>query len=231
MGTAMTKFSIALALASAFAVAPFPQARAADPAPTSAWSEGGLVKMNTKGLDVVYAKPGASLAEYHQVLLHPISVSFSRNWEQRVTSGTSMRISAADSQRIKDKLSALLREEVAKQLNEGGYKMATSAGDDVLDVTMAIVNLYVTAPDVKTAGVKSTYAVSAGEMSLVVELRDSVTGDVIARAFDRALARESFRPMRITSVDNAAEARAAAKGWAEALRKALDRSKGIGAPQ
>jgi hypothetical protein len=37
--------------------------------------------------------------------------------------------------------------------------------------------------------------------------------------------------MRISSVDNAAEARAAAKGWAEALRKALDRSKGIGTKQ
>jgi hypothetical protein len=226
----MNKFSIALFVASAFVFAPLQPAGAADPpGPASAWSEGGLVKINTKGLDVVYAKPGASLAEYHQVLLRPIEVSFAKNWEQSVTSGTRMRIGAADTQRIKDKLAALLREEVAKQLNEGGYKMTIAAGDDVLDVTMAIVNLYVTAPDVKTAGHKETYAVSAGELSLVVELRDSVTGDIIARAFDRTLATETYRAMRISSVDNAAEARAATKGWAEALRKALDRARGIGA--
>jgi hypothetical protein len=228
----MNRVSIALLAASAFVVASFPQARAEDlPGPASAWGEGGLVKMNTKGLDVVYAKPGATLAEYHQVLLRPISVSFAKNWEQSVTSGSRIRITTADSQRIKDKLSALLREEVEKQLHDGGYKMATAAGDDVLDVTMAIVNLYVTAPDVNQQNLRNSYGVSAGEMSLVVELRDSATGDIIARAFDRNLASESYRPMRISSVDNAAEARAAAKGWAEALRKALDRSKGIGAPK
>jgi hypothetical protein len=142
-----------------------------------------------------------------------------------------MRITAADMQRIRDKLSALLREEVEKQLSDGGYKMAMAAGDDVLDVNMAIVNLYATAPDVNQQNLRTSYSVSAGELSLVVELRDSATGDIIARAFDRALASESYRPMRISSVDNAAEARAAAKGWAEALRKALDRSKGIGTKQ
>lgn len=228
----MNRFSIALLAASAIVFATFPQAQAADlPGPASAWSDGGLVKMNTKGLDVVYAKPGATLAEYRQVLLRPVSVSFAKNWEQSVTSGSRIRITTEDSQRIKDKLSALLREEIEKQLHDGGYKMATAAGDEVLDVTMAIVNLYVTAPDVNQQNLRNSYGVSAGEMSLVVELRDSATGDIIARAFDRNLASESYRPMRISSVDNAAEARAAAKGWAEALRKALDRSKGIGAKQ
>jgi hypothetical protein len=228
----MNRFSIALLAASAIVFVTFPQAQAADlPGPASAWSDGGLVKMNTKGLDVVYAKPGATLAEYHQVLLRPVSVSFAKNWEQSVTSGSRIRITTEDSQRIKDKLSALLREEIEKQLHDGGYKMATAAGDDVLDVTMAIVNLYVTAPDVNQQNLRNSYGVSAGEMSLVVELRDSATGDIIARAFDRNLASESYRPMRISSVDNAAEARAAAKGWAEALRKALDRSKGIGTKQ
>jgi hypothetical protein len=228
----MNRFSIALLAASAIVFVTFPQAQAADlPGPASAWSDGGLVKMNTKGLDVVYAKPGATLAEYHQVLLRPVSVSFAKNWEQSVTSGSRIRITTEDSQRIKDKLSALLREEIEKQLHDGGYKMATAAGDDVLDVTMAIVNLYVTAPDVNQQNLRNSYGVSAGEMSLVVELRDSATGDIIARAFDRNLASESYRPMRISSVDNAAEARAAAKGWAEALRKALDRSKGIGSKQ
>jgi len=228
----MNRLSIALFAVSAFVFASFAPALAEDlPGPASAWSEGGLVKLTTKGLDVVYAKPGATLAEYHQVLLRPISVSFAKNWEHSVTSGSRIRITTADSQRIKDKLSALLREEVEKQLHDGGYKMATAAGDDVLDVTMAIVNLYVTAPDVNQQNLRNSYGVSAGEMSLVVELRDSATGDIIARAFDRNLASESYRPMRISSVDNAAEARAAAKGWAEALRKALDRSKGIGAKQ
>jgi len=84
------------------------------------------------------------------------------------------------------------------------------------------------APDIQSAGRVTTFAVSAGEMTLVAALRDSVSGDVVMRIFDRAQARESFRPQRITSVDNAAEARDAASGWAKALRKELDLARTVG---
>jgi hypothetical protein len=113
-------------------------------------------------------------------------------------------------------------------LTAGGYSLATEPGDDVLQVNLSIIDLWVNAPDIATAGNVKTYALSAGEMTLVAELRDSATGDVVARAFDRALARENFRPMRITSVENTAEATAAARGWAKALRQELDSAKQIG---
>jgi hypothetical protein len=69
----------------------------------------------------------------------------------------------------------------------------------------------------------STYAVSAGEMSLVADLRDSASGDVLVRVFDHASANESTWPHQITDVENVAEARAAA--WARALRSELDLAK------
>jgi len=65
-------------------------------------------------------------------------------------------------------------------------------------------------------------------MTLVAALRDSVSGDIAMRIYDRAQARESFRPQRITSVDNISEARDAAKGWARALRTALDLARTVG---
>ena len=133
-----------------------------------------------------------------------------------------------DSQRIKDGLAALVREEVVRQLSEGGYTLVDTPGEDVLDVEMSIVDLNVAAPDIQTAGRVETFAVSAGEMTLVAALRDSVSGDVAMRIFDRAQAREYFRPQRITSVDNISEARDAAKGWAKALRKALDLARTVG---
>jgi len=199
------------------------------PGDTSAWSEGGLQKTTIKGLDVVYARPGASLAEYHKVLLSPIEVSFNRDWERREVPGSRRRISASDSQAIKDRLSKLVREELTKELAAGGYQVVDSAGDDVLEVHMAIVNLYVTAPKVTGSGNVDTFAVTAGQMSLVAELRDSVTGDVIARLFDHAAAREWPWARRVTSVDNAAEASAITREWAKILREQLDLAKGIGA--
>jgi hypothetical protein len=230
----MKRFAIAWLLAvgvgcTALAQAPANEVPKNRRAAATVWSEEGLGKIAVKGLDVVYAKPGATLAGYTEVMLRPISVAFRRDWEKQSAPGSRTPIKASDSQRIKDGLSALVREEVVKQLNDGGYKLVDAPGNDVLDVEMSIIDLDVAAPDIKSAGRVETFAVSAGEMTLVAGLRDSVSGDIVMRIFDRAQARESFRPQRITSVDNLAEARDAARGWAKALRKELDLARTVGA--
>ena len=230
----MNRFAVMLLLALAWVCASIASAQSGDNVPksrseaASVWSEEGLSKVSVKGLDVVYAKPGATLAGYDKFMLRPISVAFQRDWERQSAPGTRTPIKAKDAQRIKDRLSALVREEVVKQLNEGGYKLVETPGPDVLDVAMSIVNLDVNAPDIKTAGRVETYALSAGEMTLVADLRDSASGDIVMRVFDRTQAREYFHPQRITSVDNAAEARTAASAWAKALRKELDLARAAG---
>lgn len=222
----MKKFLIGLLLTAAFACAPF--AAAQDKG--NAWTEGGLEKIPVKGLDVVYARPGATLAAYTKVMLSPISVSFHKDWAKTVKVGTNRQISPSDQQSIRDRLAKLVHEELVKELNGGGYQLVTTPGDDVLGVEMAIVNLYVRAPANLTGqSGKDFYAVTAGEMSLVIELRDSASGDVIARAFDHFKATEYTNPERLTRVDNEAEARSAASQWAKALRAGLDRAKTIGA--
>jgi hypothetical protein len=114
------------------------------------------------------------------------------------------------------------------ELKKGGYTLATTAGPDVLDVKPIIVNLYVTAPDVRTPGRTRTFTASAGEMTLVAELADSETGQVIARVLDRRQARSTGTFTLSTSVTNASEARAAATNWARILRNELDIAKSIG---
>jgi hypothetical protein len=191
----------------------------------SAWSESGLQKMTVKGLDEFFARPGVSFAEYDKVLLKPVSVAFRRGWLMTPLPGSRDRISKADASRIKDRLAALMQQEVAAELGSSGYKLTDSPGDDVLEVNMSIVDLFIAAPDVRNSTHTSTYAVSAGEMSLVAELRDSVSGDVLARVFDHASAQETAWPHQITNVENVAEARTAARAWARALRTELDLAK------
>lgn len=184
------------------------------------WSEDGLQKTEVKGLDLVYKRPDASLAGYTKVLLKPASVSFRRNWERTAADGR--RIRSEDAQRIKDGLATLLHDEMAKELASGGYAVVESTGDDVLEVGVSIVDLYITAPDVPTASMTRTYALSVGEMTMIAELRDSASSDLIARIYDHAAGREFGRMRFITRVDNVAEARSAASAWARALRNQLD---------
>lgn len=187
-----------------------------------AWTQDGLQKREIKGLDVVYVRPSASLAGYQKILLKPVDISFRRDWGRSAPGIAGTRVRAIDAQRIRDKLAKLMREEAAKQLTQGGYALVEASGDDVLEVDAAITDLYLVAPDVQGAEGVRVFAVSAGEMTLVAELRDSASGEVIARTYDHAYARETARPHRITNSENTVEARRVAGEWAKQLRLQLD---------
>jgi len=98
--------------------------------------------------------------------------------------------------------------------------------DDVLRVSAAIANLYITAPEKMSAGRSRTYTTNAGHMTLVAELRDSVTGKLMARAVDSVQARDTGTFMITTSVSNLASARTALSKWARVLREGMDAATG-----
>jgi hypothetical protein len=194
----------------------------------AAWSEDGLQKVDIKGLDVVYARPGSSLAGYTKVLLKPVAVAFRRDWGRPATGTPGGRVRSEDAQRIRERLVAVMAEETRKVLDEGGYAVVDAPGDDVLEVDGSIRDLYITAPDIPSASFTRVYSVSAGEMTLVAELRDSISGETLMRVYDHANARESGFAHRITNIENASEARDIARAWAGKLRQQLDLAKGGG---
>ncbi|HWS77234.1 MAG TPA: DUF3313 family protein [Thermomonas sp.] len=227
----IAKFLLFSALAGAMGVAASqssPEVPTSKRAASSAWSEDGLQKTFIKGLDVVYVRPGSSLAGYDKVMLKPVSVAFRRNWGRPTPGTPGVRVRAEDAQRIREKLTAVLLEETIKQLQEGGYAVVDAAGDDVLEVQASISDLYITAPDVPGAVNTTVFSVSAGEMTLVADLRDSVSGETMVRVYDHGYARESAFAHRITNMENATEARQLVREWAKQLRLQLDLAKNSG---
>ncbi|WP_157995403.1 DUF3313 family protein [Peristeroidobacter soli] len=187
----------------------------------------GLVRADVKGVDAVYKRPGANLAPYNKLLVRPVYVEFSKNWKPEQDSDL-YRMNEPDRDKIRQGLAEMFAEVMVKELQtKGGYQLVNESAADVLEVRPAIVNLYITAPDVsmQTAGRVRTYTADAGEMTLVVELRDSVTGTLLGRAFDRRSG-DNMSWQWTTSVTNSAEARRIITGWADTLRNALDASRG-----
>ena len=43
----------------------------------------GLVRVQSKQVDTVYAKPGASLARYKRVMLDSVELAFKHDWQKR----------------------------------------------------------------------------------------------------------------------------------------------------
>jgi hypothetical protein len=196
---------------------------ASDPRPSvtdAATDADGLRRVKVAGLQEVYARPSADLGTYNKILLEPIEVSFRRDWNP--TPG-GWPISAEEKQQIRDSLARIVREEVTREMSRSGrYQIVEAPGDDVLRIDAEIRDLVINAPDSSRAGVTRTYTLSAGEMTLVAELRDAPTNDLIARVVDRK--RDPEQPwFELTSrVENIAAARRAAADWALILRKQLD---------
>ena len=195
-----------------------------------AMGQGGLQKTSVKGIELAYAKPGATLANYKRVKIDPVDVAFDKSWDPTRT-GSNIKVSSAERQRILDGVAKLVQEEFTRELQgNSGYAVTEETGDDVLNVKIHIVNLYVSAPDTgSSSGRSRTYVVSAGQMTLVAELVDSKSGDVIARVVDRREARSTGRVSLSGSVYNEGEARSMAAAWARILRKALDNAHAIAA--
>jgi len=195
---------------------------------TNAWATGGLQKVTIQGLDLAYVKPGATLKQYTKVAMKPVSVSFAKNWAEDVTAGTMARVQPADMQAIRTKLASMLEMAVYTELKAGGYNLVSAVGEDVLYVEMDIVNLYISAPQLNNGmNLPDTYALTAGQAQLIVQLSDTVTGDTIARVVDNYHGMETGQQMMITAAVNEVEARNACTQWAKRLRMALDKSKGI----
>jgi hypothetical protein len=213
------------ALGLASAVAPL---EAADTKPSGSprgappeWTEDGLQQVKVKGLDLVYVAPGVNLRDFEQVMLGSISVAFNRGWERAPRPGSHFHWSKQDLQRIRERLAGVLSEETTKVLAEGGRPVVSEAGEKVLRIDVAIANLNVTSPLPSESLGARVYGVSAGNMTLVAELSDSVSGEVLARAFDYAEARES-PAHRINDAENETEARAIARDWARILLAQLN---------
>jgi hypothetical protein len=191
-------------------------------------TEDGLHLVPDSKLALVYADPEADLSWYSKVYLVEATVAFKKNWErdQRRGSARSLRISSRDIEKIKTSLSEEFYTVFKTELQEHGYELSDEAADDVMIVRPAIINLDVNAPDIPSAGRSRSFTSSAGEMTLYIELIDSVTGDIFAKALDRRSDNAAGGYYTWSnSVTNRAAAQRILRGWATILRKALDEAK------
>ena len=198
-------------------------ARSPSVSPESVTESEGLTRIDVKGIDQVYARKDADLSVYHKVMLDPIEVSFQRGWDPH-PAGTP--VTAREKQEIRQGLADVLKDEFMAELRRSGrYPVVDAPGEDVLRVKVEIRDLTISAPDLMRPGIVRNYTVSTGELTLVAELRDAATGELIARVIDRR--RDSDSPWfeLTTRVTNEAAARRAAAHWARVLREQLDVAK------
>lgn len=184
----------------------------------------GLQPVADAKVTMAYVDPDADFSVFRQVAILEPTVAFRANWQRDQNRSRSRNLRSSDVERIKEDVATLLRDVFIERLESAGYTITTGAGEDVLVLRPAIVDLDITAADVRTAGRSRTYTTSNGAATLYIELFDGMSGDILGRAADRRVARQAGGMMTWNNrVTNASEARRMFARWAGQLVDFLGR--------
>jgi len=184
----------------------------------------GLEPVKDSSVAMAYIDPEADFSAFERVAILEPFVAFRSNWQRDQNRSRSRNIRASDMERIKADVASLFKEVFTERLEaDDGFEVVDVADYDVLLLRPAIIDLDISAPDVRTAGRSRTFTASTGAATLYLELFDSVSGQIIGRAADRQAARRAGGNVSWSSrVTNTAEARRMFGGWADRLREFLD---------
>ena len=184
----------------------------------------GLVRVKAKRMDAAYVAPGADFRAYTKVMLDPALVAFKKDWLRNINDsspGVSRDVTQADAEKILAKARSGFDEIFIKEFQKAGVSVVTTPGPDVLRLSPAVVDLYINAPDTMSAGRSRTYTMDAGEATVLLEARDSVSGALLGRALDRRETQGSGVATITSSVTNIAEFESLFSQWAKIAIKGL----------
>jgi hypothetical protein len=183
----------------------------------------GLRPVDDSAVYMAYIDPEADFSVFKRVMILDPFVSFTSNWQRDQNRNRRRNVRASDMERIKTDTANLFRDVFTEQLEAAGYEIVHQADYDVLLLRPAIIDLNISAPDIRTAGRSTTFTATAGAATLYIELFDSVNGTIIGRAADRKAARNTASMSWSNRVTNRAEASRMFRGWANTLVAFLDK--------
>jgi hypothetical protein len=193
--------------------------------PDAELSFDGLHKVDNSQADVAWARPDFDISGYTKIWLVGAGIEY-RQVKDRGRS--TMARSQGGPYFIDDKSRAQFEELVGKVFREElekveKYELVDGPGPDVLMVRGGLLDVTSYVPPDPIGGRSYIYLSSVGEATLVLELRDSETGTILARSVDRRAAETIGGTFtRSNSVTNSAEARRLIRFWATRLREGLD---------
>jgi hypothetical protein len=148
----------------------------------------GLVEVEESRVHMAHIDPNADFSVFQRVSILDPHVAFRSNWQRDQNRSRSRNVRASDVERIKEDVASIFKDVFTEQLEAAGFEVVNFADEDVLVLRPAIIDLDVSAPDVRSAGRSRTYSASGGAATLYIELFDSLSGDIIGRATDRRAA-------------------------------------------
>jgi hypothetical protein len=185
-------------------------------------SPDGLHLVKNTEFALVYVKPGASLKPYSRFAILDCPVTFAQGWRNDIEDSYDVPITDDQIKQMETALSAEFKSVFTAQLEAGGYQLVNFAAPDVLVLRPAIINLAPSAPQTGWDPSMQTFATSAGQMTLFLELYDSVTSQLLARIVDPQSASNFGAFMWQSGASNHAAADEIMTKWSDTLRHYME---------
>ena len=179
----------------------------------------GLYRVEKSVADAAWVKPDLDLTGYTKLLIGPATVAYRKldpvsDFQARSESEFPVL------EENKARFEQTLKEEFTEELEKlERYEIVTEPGPDVLVLVGGVIDVVSFVPpnlDSASFGRGGVYLESVGSAVLVVELRDSLSGEVLARVADGRAAESPFA-FEANSVTVWSEVRRLAQYWANLL--------------
>jgi len=190
----------------------------------------GLVRVEKSVVDAAWVKPDFDLTPYKKLMIASAGVSYKK---LKPVTGTAFanRSNGQSEFPVKEENKAqfneILKEEFTKELSKlQRYQIVDKAGPDVLLLVGGVIDVesnvppYLDSPSY-AGGAAGVYLSSVGEATLIIELRDSQSNEILGRAADRRAAESPFT-FQANGPTGWSQVHLLAQYWASLLRKRLE---------
>jgi hypothetical protein len=183
--------------------------------PPPTWD--GLEHRPSQSVDALYVNPEATFKAYRTVMIDPPAMALVKNWYlNRDISPVSFPMSDAQIDAVKSAISNAFVSIFAEELAAGGYQQVQRASADTLHVSPGLANVYMNTP----RGTMNSLPMYEGRITLVMELRDGSTGQLLVRIVDDEVGDMGILE-RPNTVLNSPDFRRTVQAWAQTVRGCL----------
>ena len=201
-----------------------PKAPRVQTGPDAEITHDGLHRVDKTVVDAAWVKPDLDLTSYTKLMIASAGVSF-RKLDPVSDFQARRETEFPVQEENKAQLQQILKDAFVEELGKlERYQIVAEPGPDVLLLVAGVIDvLSRIPPDVDSAkfGRGGVYLTSVGEATLVLELRDSQSNEVLARAADRRAAESAFA-FEVNNVTAWTEVRRLAQRWARLVVDRLE---------
>ena len=185
----------------------------------------GLVRIDNARFNDAWIDPDVDLTQYSKIMVGDAVFEF-RAVKERGATPMARRTWDSDqwmSDKDKESLIEIVTEAFREELQKSEHFTAADAsGPDVLIIVGGLHDIVSRVPP-DMVGRGEIYISSVAEATLVIEAKDSLSGETIYRAIDRRSAEKTGEQMMPSNaVTTRSELRRLAQRWATRLREGLD---------